>query len=331
MELFRRRMSVLGSNHSNALKQQSTNIREATFTQHTGYMRVQVNGIEYDAHFTPSTEFSANKNEGSYFIEFRHGVEFPMGTYVWIPNEYKGLEPWLITSRPDNVLVKRVDIQKCNLLMKWQHEDSTDIIERWCVLRRPYSATLDSSDYMQYSIKEYRVFLPLDKDTRKLHVDHRLILEESNGVPLTYAITAFDTLSEAYSTTETLLSINVKQTASTESDNKDVGVADYIEPVVVRPTVCSILGDDSIKIGGTGTVFEAELDENICVEERPIWSIVASDGLEQQYEVDYLENGNICVRVVNNSKLIGEVFSIVASFPSVGLQSNKLVKVVGII
>lgn len=331
MELFRRRMSVLGSNHSNALKQQSTNIREATFTQHTGYMRVQVNGIEYDAHFTPSTEFSANKNEGSYFIEFRHGVEFPMGTYVWIPNEYKGLEPWLITSRPDNVLVKRVDIQKCNLLMKWQHEDSADIIERWCVLRRPYSATIDGSDYMQYSIKEYRIFLPLDEDTKKLHVDHRLIMEESNGVPLTYVITAFDTLSEAYSATETVLSINVKQTASTENDNKDIGVADYVEPVEVKPTACFIVGGDSIKIGGTGTIFEVQLDEDIAVCEYPVWNIVSSDGLESQYEVDNIEDGKICIRVINNSKLIGEVISIMVAFPSMGLQANKLVRVVGII
>lgn len=330
-ELFRKRMASLGANHSNALKQQSTNIREAKFTEHVGYMKVLVNGFEYDAHFTPSTEFSANENEGSYFIEFRHGVEFPMGTYIQIPRENKGYEPWLVTARPDNVLVKRVSIQKCNFLMKWQHEDSTKVVERWCVLRRPYSATIDGSDYMQYSIKEYRLLLPLDEETRKLHVDHRLVMEESNGLPLTYVITAFDSLSEAYSGTETVLAINVKQTASTEKDNLELKVADYEEPKVVKPTACYIHGEDSVKIGGTGTKFEVRLDEDVAVTEMPMWSVVASEGLEGQYEVDELDDGSIRLRVINNSKLIGSMFSVSVLFPTMGLGYNKLVKVVGII
>ena len=330
-ELFRKRMSVLGANHSGALKHQSIAIREAKFTEHTGYVKVRVNGLEYDAHFTPSTEFSANENEGSYYIEFRHGVEFPMGTYVEIPREYKGYEPWLITARPDNILVKRVSIQKCNFLMKWQHENSTDIVERWCVLRRPYSATIDHSDYMQYSIKEYRLLLPLDEDTKKLHVDHRLVMEESNGLPLTYVITAFDSLSEAYSGTETVLAINVKQTASTEEDNLEVGVADYVEPEIVKPQECFITGGDSVKIGGTGTVFEVSLDDDIAVTEMPTWTVIPSDGLEGQYEVEELSDGSLKIKVVNNTKLIGSMFSVSVSFPTMGLFHNKLVKVVGII
>lgn len=331
MELFRKRMSVLGANHSNALKQQSVNIREAKFVEHVGYVKVKVNGIEYDAHFTPSTEFSANENEGSYYIEFRHGIEFPMGTYVYIPRDFKGYEPWLITARPDNVLVRRVSIQKCNFLMKWQHDGDTRIIERWCVLRRPYSATIDSSDYMQYSIKEYRLLLPLDEDTKNLHVDHRLIMEESNGLPLTYVITAFDSLSEAYSGTETVLAINVKQTASTENDNLELKIADYEEPIVVSPTECSIHGSDSIKIGGTGTVFEVQLDEDVAVTEMPVWSVIPSEGLEGHYELEESDDGCIRITIANNVKLIGSMFSISVSFPSMGLFANKLVKVVGII
>lgn len=333
MELFRKRMAVLGGQHHNALKQQSTMIREAKFTEHVGYMRVKVNDIEYDAHFTPSTEFSANENEGSYYIEFRHGVEFPMGTYVWIPNEQKGFEPWLITARPDNVLTKRVSIQKCNFLMKWQHDDDFKIIERWAVLRRPYSATIDGSDYIQYSIKEYRLLLPLDEETKKLHVDHRLVMEESNGLPLTYVITAFDSLSEAYSGTETVLAINVKQSASTAADNLDKKVADYKKepekPIDWKPISCHIDGADSVKIGGTGTVFSAHVD-GMETDEVPVWSYVASDALEGQYTVSE-QSGQLKIIVSNNNRLIGQLFNVTATFSTLGVRDSKMVKVVGIV
>lgn len=326
MNLFRKRMAVLGGQHHNALKQQSTLIREAKFTEHVGYKRVKVNGFTYDAHFTPSTEFSANENEGSYYIEFRHGVEFPMGTYVYIPNEQEKMEPWLITARPDNVLVKRVSIQKCNFLMRWQHEDSTEIIERWTVLRRPYSATIDGSDYIQYSIKEYRLLLPLDEDTKKLHVDHRLVMEESNGLPLTYIITAFDSLSEAYSGTETVLAINVKQSASTEKDNLEEKVADYVEP---QPEIaCIIKGSDEVKIGGTGTLLTVDKDVN---GEAPVWNVIASDGMEDQYIVEQVNATSIKLIVKSNSKLIGGLFNVTVSFPTAGISDGKLIKVVGIV
>lgn len=324
MSLFRRRMALLGGQHHNALKHQSAMIREATFTHHVGYMKVKVDNVEYDAHFTPSTEFSANKNEGSYFIEFRHGVEFPMGTYVWIPNEQKGFEPWLITSRPDNVLVKRVDIQKCNFLMRWQHHDDTEIVERWCVLRRPYSSTIDGSEYIQYSIKEYRLFLPLDEETKKLHVDHRIVMEESNGVPLTYTIVAFDSLSEAYSGTETVLAINVKQTASTENDNLEEKIADYKEPI--PEIICMIEGSDTVKIGGTGSVYMADSESD----ELPVWDIVSDDIMKNQYTMEVI-NGQLKLTVESNPKLIGSLLSVRASFPESGVSDSKLVKVVGII
>lgn len=330
MELFRKRMAVLGGQHHNALKQQSTMIREAKFTEHVGYMRVRVNGIEYDAHFTPSTEFSANENEGSYYIEFRHGVEFPMGTYIWIPREKKGFEPWLITARPDNVLVKYVSIQKCNFLMKWQHDGETDIIERWCVLRRPYSATIDGSDYIQYSIKEYRLLLPLDDDTKRLHVDHRLVMEESNGLPLSYTITAFDSLSEAYSGTETVLAINVKQTASTDKDSLEHKVADYVDPDTVD-THCHILGKDTVRIGGTGTVFEVDLEGIEHLVESPVWAVIASDGMEGQYEFEQINETSAKLRVANNSRLIGGMFQVSVSYPNLALTDTKIVKVVGIV
>lgn len=333
-EMFRKRMTWLGGAHSDAIKNQSIAIREAKFKEQIGYMVVKVNGFEYDAHFTPSTEFSANENEGSYYIEFRHGVEFPMGTYVYIPNTKNVFEPWLITARPDNVLVKRVSIQKCNFLMRWQHHDDKRIVERWTVLRRPYSATIDGSDFIQYSIKEYRLLLPLDEETRKLHVDHRIVMEESNGLPLTYTITAFDSLSEAYSGTETVLAINVKQTASIEQDNLIERVADYEAPDPLPEELvalkCSIEGQDNVKIGGTGTTFKATVDTEQEVE-SPEWNVVASDGMEDQYRVEMVADDQIKIVVKNNVKLIGGLITITALYPTLGVSANKLVKVVGIV
>lgn len=329
-DLFRNRMARIGGAFSESVKHQSIAIREAKFREHVGFKMVKVNGVDYEAHFTPSTEFSANEKDGSYYIEFRNGVEFPMGTYVYIPREQKGYEPWMITSRPDSVLVKRPSIQKCNILLRWQHEDSAKVIERLGVLRRPYSSTIDHNDYIQYSIKEYRIFLPLDEDTKKLHVDHRLVMEESNGIPLTYVITAFDSLSEAYSTTETLLAINVQQTASTEHDSLEHMVADYIDEQSSDHSF-HIVGEDVVRIGGTGTVFEAAMEDNHGNVVAPVWEIVANDGLDGQYNVDYLDNTHIRIVVHNDHKLIGNVLKVSAHFPAFNVEDSKLIKVVGII
>lgn len=331
-DLYRKRIALYGQSVQNALYEQSTDIKEYSFLDSVNYKKCRIDGKFVDAHFLISTEFSVQDDKGAYYIEFRRGVQYSMGTYVEIPN-YKGeYEYWIITSKSDNPLFPKQAIQKCNHLLRWQDANGR-IYERYCVLRRPYSSTRNDTDYFYYSNKSYRVMLPLDNTTKMIHIDQLFVIEESNGVPLTYACAAFDSVSEAYDLNETILIINLEQRGSlVPNDNLDEMIADYKKPVDLSQTWIDITSNsDVVRIGGTGTIFTAK----VCDELEGYvvsWNVNTLDDIVNDIEFTQIDNLNMRVKAAKNHQIVGSMIQIsacVADIPEI--KAEKLIKVVGIV
>ena len=129
-------------------KADSEMIMNATFTGDTGYKRVYVldpvHGWRYvDAKYSKHATQSILKDDVDYYLQFRPHEHYPVGTYVFIPNDggpdigfavdnpinpfedrlFKDLfesgKLWLIANRNNAVSFVRYNILPCNHEFKW--------------------------------------------------------------------------------------------------------------------------------------------------------------------------------------------------------------------
>ena len=142
--MYQSMLTSRGKNLSQARRKQSDMIMNATFTGDTGYKRVYIldpeNGWHYeDAKYSKHATVSILKDAVDYYLQFRPKVHYPVGVYVFIPNdmddeigfeEYEPDDPfkdkgfnmtklWMIVNRNDETQFVRYNILKCNWDFKW--------------------------------------------------------------------------------------------------------------------------------------------------------------------------------------------------------------------
>jgi hypothetical protein len=119
-------------------------IMNATFTGDTGYKRVYIldkdNGWQYtDAKYSTHGAVSILKDAVDYYLQFRPKEHYPIGTYVFVPDDVsdeigfeedspvnpfkdKGFDMgklWMIVDRDDSTQFVRYNILKCNWNFRW--------------------------------------------------------------------------------------------------------------------------------------------------------------------------------------------------------------------
>jgi len=133
-----------GRNLSQARRNQSDMIMNATFTGDTGYKRVYIldpeRGWHYeDAKYSKHATVSILKDAVDYYLQFRPKVHYPIGVYVFIPDDvsddigFKEFEPidpfqdegfdmnklWMIVNKNDDAQFVRYNVLKCNWDFRW--------------------------------------------------------------------------------------------------------------------------------------------------------------------------------------------------------------------
>lgn len=169
------RKSMLTSNSSALSKRrrdQSDMIMNATFTGDTGYKRVYIldpkNGWLYeDAKYSEHSSVSISKDAIDYYLEFRPKIHYPVGTYVFIPDDvsddigFEADEPvnpfkdegfnmgklWVIVDRDEKVDFVRYNVLKCNWDFKWMCKKHG----QW-ELMHVIGCTRDASSYTSWEI-----------------------------------------------------------------------------------------------------------------------------------------------------------------------------------
>ena len=224
-------------------------------------------------------------------------------------------EHWIVyQTRVASVYQTTGIIWLCNHLFRWQN-NTPDIIERWGVLDSGVYSTTKTAGYeVNTPDVQYKIYLPLDDDTKKLFVDKRIatnIRYDANGKEIleVYKLTRVDPTSQAYGKGAHLMLLNARSDDYiAEHDNIDVRICGYIPPVAEEETIhhaellpAEIAGRNSVRVGASRTYTTT-----VPAEAYPQWSYYpVLDGVV----LDDTENG-VRLIVDDKSSLVGEVITL---------------------
>lgn len=159
---------------------------------------------------------------------------------------------WLVVELDfDNTIAYKGRIAQCNRQIRWQNPVTKDIIERWCLMTKPYTSNVTNGTQISVSNREYKVQIPYDDETKLVDLDKRFMLELINGKPRTYSCTSVDQQTNVYQDLENGFIVwNLSQDeACHPNDNVDLMVCDYIQGDndAVNPNIYVIDGMDVLR------------------------------------------------------------------------------------
>lgn len=204
-------------------------------------------------------------------------------------------EHWIVyETRVGNVVQVSGVMWLCNHLFRWQNGTS-DIVERWGVLDSGVYSTTKTAGYeVNTPDVQYKIYLPLDRDTKRLYVDKRIatnIRYDANEKEIleVYKLTRVDPTSQAYGKGAHLLMLHARSDDYiAEHDSLAERICSYIppeetsalppvtppdEPDVTLP--CRISGRTTIRLGSART-YTVDMDDRAM----PVWHMApALEGL----------------------------------------------------
>lgn len=257
-----------GRNLSQARRNQSDMIMNATFTGDTGYKRVYIldpeRGWHYeDAKYSKHATVSILKDAVDYYLQFRPKVHYPIGVYVFIPDDtsddigFKEFEPvdpfqdegfdlnklWMIVNKNDDEQFVRYNVLKCNWDFRWICK-----VHGKMELMHVYSASRNANSYTS-GIWNNEVSTQLDNvtngwvpdthflygseglkrfnlcDTRYMNYGQRFVMSHNKVNPKVYAISKVVDLNPMG-----VINLTLKQDEWDEKrDNRELLICNYYD------------------------------------------------------------------------------------------------------
>lgn len=198
---------------------------------------------------------------------------------------------WLVTDvNFHDDLTRSGEMVRCNRQIRWQNQQTGEVIERWCIATKPYTSNIDEGMAIANSNREFKIQLAYDEETILVDLDRRFLLEVINHEPKAYKMTSVDTITNRYQDIEGgFLVWNVKQCEyNPGTDNAELMIADYFEPTITPPPEepllpCRINGRDTIR-GGMRRVYHAvfyNAQGEIAEEPAAVWSVACGSNAAQ--------------------------------------------------
>ena len=146
LQTYKTLLSSQGSNLSEIKKKQSQQVINNTFNRDPNYKKVYIltqDGWKFeDAKYQFHTAKSILRDDVDYYLQFRPGVHFPIGSYVIVPDDTapeinlseeelkkpftqpikKRTQWWMIVNRDNANTFVRYNILPCNWNFQWIHE-----------------------------------------------------------------------------------------------------------------------------------------------------------------------------------------------------------------
>lgn len=225
---------------------------------------------------------------------FVHSTEVPSEkTFNTLPGEIVDIGDiilwnemhWLVTKVDfDDEVTRGGRIVQCNRQVRWQNQRTGEIIERWCLVTKPYTSNIEEGMAIATSNREFKIQIPYDEETIQIDLDRRFLLEVINGQPKAYKVTSVDAQTNRYQDIDGgFLIWNLSQGEyNPATDNVELMIANYFEPKITpnpkEPLLpCMINGRDTIR-GGMSRTYEAVFyDESgeITSETVAVWNVSA--------------------------------------------------------
>lgn len=296
MSMYEAMLLTKGANLSQVRQNQSRLVMNATFTGDVGYKKVYIlskdDGWHYeDAKYSKHATPSILKDAVDYYLQFRPKVHYPVGTYVFIPNdedysigfkEESPIDPfqdenfsmkklWMIVGRNDANEFVRYNIIQCNWNFKWidRYHSKDVIMNVYGAIRNAnsYTSGVWNADYGYYldNITGFWVpdtyFIYGDKlfdynlcDTRYIEHEERFFITNNKIDPKIYKVTKVqDTVPQG------VIKVTVKQDELNRvRDNTDLMICDYFEDNG-EVKIETVTGSDITK---TSYIWTAHINEN---------------------------------------------------------------------
>ena len=264
-DMYKSVLNIKGRNLSQVRQYNSAMVMNATFTGDIGYKRVYIldkeEGWKYeDAKYSKHATPSILKDAVDYYLQFRPRVHYPVGTYVFIPNdmdynigfeEEDPVDPfkdenfdvnklWLIVGKNDANEFVRYNIIKCNWNFRWiaRVNGENKILNVWGAVRNAnsYTSGVWTADYTTALDNITNAWIPdifllyEDKlsdydlcDTRYLRHEHRFMLTHNKLDPKVYTVTKVQDL-----VPQGIIKLTLKQDElNNVRDNVDLMLCDY--------------------------------------------------------------------------------------------------------
>ena len=291
---------------------------------------------DFAAHFCDSPDYQPEdqakvNGEPRKLIVAKHKSELTQKDVIAYPGEEIGLGDmvecygahWIVTQKdPNTDMYSRGLMELCNTKIRWQNPDTLDIVERWVLIKNPYSTNVKESQTLTTLNGKYEVYITKDEESLAVPPDKRFIIGEAGGKPLVYKLTFPDINAETFDEQGRGIIVwnLVSEEDIRESDNLELMIADYVEPTMssVKPGdeaplyTATIRGNNTVIVGysriytcdftdGNGIVRPADKLSNI------VWSISCDRSVEQYVTLE--PNGVECrVSVADEDDAINQKF-----------------------
>lgn len=190
---------------------------------------------------------------------------------------------WLVTDiNFHDSLTRSGKMVRCNRQVRWQNQYTGEIVERWCLITKPYTSNVEEGMTIATSNRQFKIQLPYDEETILVDLDRRFLLEKINGKPKAYNVISVDVETNRYQDIEGgFLIWNLAQGEyNPHTDNEDLMIADYFEAKApVEPDTpllpCRINGRGTIREGVSRRYNAVFYDADGLLTEEPQvqWSV----------------------------------------------------------
>lgn len=311
LDNYKRRMSLIGKTMGAALKKQSDDIMNETFTNDIQFRKVKINGEYVDAKYITYTYYSLAADAVDYHLQFRPGIHYPIGTYVDVPDDIGQYYTWLIVGRSDEPQFVKYNILKCNWLLKWM--DGHVIRECLGVLRnrRSYNSGLWRDYYLQTPENQEQIILPSNDISRTLKYNTRLLISDNQINPIAWEVSKIEDI-----TVKGITYFTLKQDLyDPNRDSRELMIADYYSSAVTKNTTEENTNDvkiiysqsATVKVGGSYKKFEAT-----DMEGSWSWNVIGLDGVNYEVVNDPDASYQFKIKIPQDYSLIGKVFTLEA-------------------
>lgn len=192
---------------------------------------------------------------------------------------------WLVVELDfDNTITYKGRLTQCNRQIRWQNPRTGQILERWCLITKPYTSNVTNGMQVSLSNREYKVQVPYDEETRLVDLDKRFMLECIDGRPRTYSCTSVDQQTNVYQDLNNGFIVwNLSQDeAGHPNDNVELMICDYVGGGEVSPPIPPSVSIDGMDIlrAGLGEFEYTIVGEGISPKDV-VWHIAVPAGGEQ--------------------------------------------------
>lgn len=258
---------------------------------------VKINDIETQLNIVSGT--MANKKN----ISSMPGEQFNIGDIV----EYSDSKWLILKADVDEEIYVRGQMQQCNYRLRWQEDDTRNIVEFDCIIESAsqYNSGEESYKTITVGYNQYLIYIPLNENTIKFKSNDRFFIDNNKINPKVYRATRIDTVSFVYDGVGCICLLVTEDQYNPDTDNIEMFVCDYVEPDQNTDAIeISYKGQKNIICGGITKTFS--------VDESVMWEVEILPEYERFITIQTTDN-TCKIKCANNLELIGKTIKIKCS------------------